>query len=246
MPVDRENALTGVNAGGCDIVMTGLVLVSPMMEKARFTARGPMDLHLALVTRDERTGAFEDLDAVARTEGLQIAVAGDTDYDRAAAALFPPGDHRPLEDPEQFFDRAGADALLTTAETGTPLTLLHPFFAVAAVQYSGASAASSVYALARDCDDASLLLTNYWLAMEERSGALEAKYRLLGAREGDGAPGAAVVGHPGTCCIGSGEDEAVTGRLARTPVPAIPGRSGGPPYLDPLTGFPMHLVGSTS
>ena len=189
VPVDRENALDRVNAGGCDIVMTGLVLVSPMMQKARYTAPY-MDLHLALVTRDERTGAFEDLDAVARTEGLRIAVAGDTDYDRAAAALFPRATIVPLEDPEQFFDRADADALLTTAETGTPLTLLHPFYAVAAVQYSGASAASSVYALARECDDVSLLFVDYWLAMEERSGALEAKYDywVLGKETGRRAP----------------------------------------------------------
>ncbi len=175
VPVDRENALDRVNAGGCDIVMAGLVLVSPMVEKARFTSPY-IDLHLALVARDDRKSAFEDLDAVKRMEGLRIAVAGDADYDRAAAAIFPRATIVPIDDPEEFFNRTDADALLTTAETGTPLTLLHPFYAVAAVQSSGASAASSVYVLARNCDDASLMLVDYWLAMEERSGALKAKY----------------------------------------------------------------------
>lgn len=175
VPVDRENALDRVNAGGCDIVMTGLVLVPSMAEKARFTSPY-IDLHLALVTSDDRKSAFEDPDAVARMDGLRIAVAGDTDYDRAATAIFPRATIVPVEDPEQFFTRADADALLTTAETGLPLTLLHPFYAVTVLQVPGTSTASSVYVLARDCDDASLMFVNYWLAMEERSGGLKAKY----------------------------------------------------------------------
>jgi ABC-type amino acid transport substrate-binding protein len=175
VPVDRENALDRVNAGDCDIVMAGLVLVSPMVGKARFTSPY-IDLHLALVTLDDRKSAFEDLEAVKGMEGLRIAVAGDADYDRAAAAIFPRATIVPLDDPEEFFNRTDADALLTTAETGTPLTRLHPFYALAAVQSSGASVASSVYVLARNCDDASLMLVDYWLAMEERSGDLKAKY----------------------------------------------------------------------
>jgi hypothetical protein len=81
----------------------------------------------------------------------------------------------PSTTPGEFFD-CDADALLTTAEAGTPLTRFHPFYSVAVLQASGHSAASCVYALARDCDDASLMFVDYWLAMEERRGALRAKY----------------------------------------------------------------------
>ena len=102
-----------------------------MVEKARFTPPY-MDLHLALVVRDDQKSAFDDLDAVKRTDGLRIAVAGDADYERAAAEIFPRATIVPLDDPGQFFNRTDADALLTTAETGTPLTLLHPFYTVAA------------------------------------------------------------------------------------------------------------------
>ena len=174
VPVTREDALDRVNAGDCDIVMAGLVLVPPMTGRARYTAPY-IDLHPALVARDDRAGALREPGAAARAEGLRVAVAGDAGYDLAASALLPRAVIVPVADPAEFFNRTDADALLTTAEAGTPLTLLHPFYAVAELRPAG-PAASCVYALARDCDDASLMFVDYWLAMEERSGALEAKY----------------------------------------------------------------------
>ena len=108
-----------------------------MAEKARVTSPY-LDLHLAFVARDDQKNAFEDLDAVGRTDGLKIGVAGGADYERAASEIFPRATIVPVDGPEEFFDRNDADALLTTAEAGTSLALLHPFYTVTAVQSSGA------------------------------------------------------------------------------------------------------------
>jgi Na+/H+-dicarboxylate symporter/ABC-type amino acid transport substrate-binding protein len=176
IPVDQETFLDRVNNGSCDIVMAGVLLVPGIADDARFTSPY-LDLHLAFVTRDDQKDDFEQREEVAQRKDLKIAIAAGSEYYQTARTLFPKATFISLESPEQFFNQTEAQVLLTTAETGTALTLLHPFYDVAILQPSDTYKITCVYAVARDCDDASLMFINYWLEMEEQYGSLDKKYQ---------------------------------------------------------------------
>ena len=242
VPVDRANALDRVNAGGCDIVMAGLVLVPAMVEKARYTSPY-IDLHLALVTRDDRKSDFEDLDTVTRMEGLRIAVAGDADYERAAGEIFPRATIVPLDGPEQFFNRTDADVLLTTAETRDladpappllrrrgPAAVRRPFGLVRLRPRPG---------LRRRLPDVRRVLARDG---GEARGA-EGEVRLLGAREEDGGAGAPVVGHPGRAPLGRVRGRPLRRLTSGTSVGAGRTASGCPTGSDDPRRFPVATGG---
>ena len=176
IPVDRETFLDRVNNGSCDIVMSGVVLVPGIVDEARVTSPY-LDLHLAFVTRDDRKDEFEQREEVAKKKDLAIGIAAGSDYFQAASTLFPGATLVPLESPEEFFNQTEAEVLLTTAEVGTALTLLHPFYDVAILQPSDTYKIPCVYVVSKDCDDASLMFLNYWLEMEDKYGSLDKKYR---------------------------------------------------------------------
>jgi ABC-type amino acid transport substrate-binding protein len=176
IPVDQGTFLDRVNNGSCDIVMAGVVMVPDIVDEARFTSPY-LDLHLAFVTRDDQKDNFEQQEEVAQRKDLTIAIAAGSEYYQTARILFPKATFITLESPEQFFNQTGADVLLTTAETGTAMTLLHPFYDVAILQPSDTYKITSVYVVSRDCDDASLMFLNYWLDMEEQYGSLDKKYQ---------------------------------------------------------------------
>jgi ABC-type amino acid transport substrate-binding protein len=176
VPVDQGTFLDRVNNGSCDIVMSGVVLAPAIINEARFTSPY-LDLHLAFVTTDDRKDDFTKLDEVVQMKGLKIAIAADSEYYQTVSRLFPEATLIPLDHPEDFFHQSGADVLLTTAETGTALTLLHPFYDVAILEPSDTYKTTCVYVVSRDCDDASLMFINYWLEMEEKYGSLDKKYQ---------------------------------------------------------------------
>ncbi|HNO07526.1 MAG: cation:dicarboxylate symporter family transporter [Methanomicrobiales archaeon] len=184
IPVDRETFLDRVNDGSCDIVMSGVVLVTGIVDDARYTSPY-LDLHLAFVTKDYRKDEFEQWDEVAKKKDLVIGIADTSAYYQTAGRLFPNATFIPLESPEQFFNQTEAEALLTTAEVGTAMTLLHPFYDVAILQPSDIYQIPCVYVVSSDCDDASLMFLNYWLEMEEKYGSLDKKYRYWVLGEDD-------------------------------------------------------------
>ncbi|MDD1709010.1 MAG: transporter substrate-binding domain-containing protein, partial [Methanoregulaceae archaeon] len=186
IPLDQGTLFDRVNNGSCDIAMAGVVLVPGIMEEARFTSPY-LDLHLAFVTRDDRKNDFEQLEDVAQMKGLKIAIATDSEYYQTVSTLFPEATLISIDHPEQFFNQTEADVLLTTAEVGTAMTLLHPFYDVAILQPSDTYKTTCVYVVSRNCDDASLMFINYWLDMEAKYGSLDKKYQywVLGKDTGN-------------------------------------------------------------
>lgn len=176
MPVNRRTEYDPVNNGSCDIIMAGVPLVPGMIGMGRFTSPY-IDLHLALVTEDYRKNDFEKLDDVVKMKDLKIAIAAGSEYYKAVGAIFPQAKVIPLDHPNQFFNLTNADVLLTTAETGTSLTLLHPFYKVAILQPADTYKIMCVYVVSKNCDDASLMFLDYWLKMEEEYGSLDKKYK---------------------------------------------------------------------
>jgi ABC-type amino acid transport substrate-binding protein len=177
VPVDRSNLFDSVNNGSCDIIMAGVGLVPGMIGKGRFTSPY-IDLHLAFVTKDDRKKDFDKLEVVAEMKGLKIAVINESDYYKAAGIIFPRAIIIHLDSPNQFFNQTNttADVLLTTAEAGTSMALLHPFYDVAILQPYDLNKIMCVYVVSKNCDDAFVLFLNYWLKMEDKYGSLDKKY----------------------------------------------------------------------
>jgi Na+/H+-dicarboxylate symporter/ABC-type amino acid transport substrate-binding protein len=177
VPVDSRTWVDRVNNGSCDIIMSGLALVPGMIgeDRCRFTSRY-IELHLALVTKDYRKNDFESMKDVANIKDLKIAVVNESDYFKLASALFPTATIIPLNHSDQFFNQTNADALLTTAEVGTSLTLLHPFYDVAILQPSDTYKIMCAYAVSKNSDDAFLMFLDYWLELEDKYGSLDKKY----------------------------------------------------------------------
>jgi Na+/H+-dicarboxylate symporter/ABC-type amino acid transport substrate-binding protein len=177
VPVDSETWIDRVNNGSCDIIMSQLALFPGMIgeRRCRFTS-GYIDLNLALITKDNRKKDFERREDVAKMKGLKIAVPNVSNYLETTHALFPQATIIPLNNSDQFFNQTNTDVLLTTAETGMPLTLIHPFYDVAILQPYGIYKVMCAYAVSKNCDDASLMVFNYWLDLEDRYGSLDRKY----------------------------------------------------------------------
>lgn len=176
VPVERRSGYDMVNNGSCDIIMSGVALVPGMIGLGRFTSPY-IDLHLAFVTKDYRKNDFERVEDVARMKGLKIAIPTGSEYYTAVRNIFPLATIIPLDHPNQFFTRTDADVLLTTAETGSAMTLLHPFYDVAILQPYDTYKIMCVYIVSKDCDDATLMFLDYWLKMEEEYGSLDRKHK---------------------------------------------------------------------
>ena len=177
VPVDSRTWVDRVNNGSCDIIMSGLGLVPEMIGegKCRYTT-GYIDLHLAFATKDYRKNDFESIEDVANMKVLKIAVVNDSDSLKLTSALFPQATIIPLNHSDQFFNQTNADVLLTTAEEGTAMTLLHPFYDVVILQPSDTYKIMCAYAVSKNCDDAFLMFLNYWLELEDKYGSLDKKY----------------------------------------------------------------------
>lgn len=176
VPVDQRTLYDRVNNGSCDIIMAGVALVPGMIGMGRFTSPY-IDLHLAFVIKDYKKNDFEKLEDVVKMKGLKIAIARGSEYYKAVGTIFPQATIIPLDHPDQFFNHTNADVLLTTAEVGTSLTLLHPFYDVAILQPYDTYKIMCTYIVSKNCDDASLRFLDYWLKMEKEYGSLDRKYK---------------------------------------------------------------------
>lgn len=176
VPVNRKTGYDMVNNGSLDIIMSSVALVRGMVGLGKFTSPH-IELHMAFVTRDYRKDEFQRLEDVAMRRDLKIAVPAGSEYQKTLSDILPLATIVPLDHPSQFFNNSDADALLTTAESGSAMTLLHPFYDVAILQPVDIHKVMCVYVVSNSCDDASLRFLDYWIEMEEEYGSLERKYR---------------------------------------------------------------------
>jgi hypothetical protein len=109
---------------------------------------------------------------------LKIAIANESEYYKAAGINFPEATIIPLDHSNQFFSQTNtvADVLLTTAEAGSSMTLLNPFYDAAILQLYDTNKIMCVYVVSKNCDDASRMFLDNWLKMEEEYGSLDRKY----------------------------------------------------------------------
>lgn len=189
VPISYGSLAESLNRGTCDLVMATVSVTPRRLEEMKFT-KPYMTLHLSVIVRDYRKEEFMSLEAIQEMKGLKIAAVKGTVFENLSAQLFPQATLVKLNNTEEFFSGDKADALLITAEEGSVMTILHPFYDVAIFQPDYSYKILLAYPIAINGDDEFLRLLNYWLDVESAYGGLDEKYDywILGKQVQKAAP----------------------------------------------------------
>ena len=131
----RGQGLDALASGACDVLMSGIDITPERATRARFSP--PVaDLTLGFVVPDHERNDFSTWDEIQARADLTVAIAGARHYERLLGELMPEATIVRLPSLRDYFTgkSQGADALVTSAETGSAWTLVYPQFAVAVPQ----------------------------------------------------------------------------------------------------------------
>jgi ABC-type amino acid transport substrate-binding protein len=130
--IARSDAASQLDAGRCDLVMSGTV-VTPHGAAAVRYSRSLGDLTVAFVVPQEKRETFSEWDGLRQREGLTLGLGPSPYYRRRLESLLPKARIVSLSSPRDFFtgEPDGVDALVTSAEVGSGWTLVYPRYAVA-------------------------------------------------------------------------------------------------------------------
>ncbi len=175
VPLQRDTLAERLEAGYCDIVMSGVAVTPDRADRLLFSA-SYLDETLALVTRDENRARFDTWRSIRSARPLTIAVPDVPYYVEAIRERVPGATIRSVDDVRTLL-AAGAedvDALALPAERGSAWTLLFPRFTVV-VPGPGTIRMPLAYPLARH-DGALAGVINAWIELKRKDGTIDALY----------------------------------------------------------------------
>ncbi|HWQ18318.1 MAG TPA: ABC transporter substrate-binding protein [Methanotrichaceae archaeon] len=175
IPVSYSSMDESLNSGACDIIMAGVPVTPERLDKVTFTTPY-LALHLAVVVKDNRKDDFMRLEDIQKMAGLRLAAPVGSEYLNISTELFPNATMLKINNSREFFVGDKADALLTTAEEGSVMTLLNPFYDVAMFEPSDTYKVLCAYSIAKSSDESFQTLLDYWIRMDEEYGTLKERY----------------------------------------------------------------------
>jgi ABC-type amino acid transport substrate-binding protein len=183
LAVPRGAWQAALDAGYCDVVMSGIVVTATRAEHAAFSP-SYLDETLAFIAADHRRALFSSAEAVRATSGLKVAVP-DLPYFRVLIQRgFPNLEIVPVTELLPFLEGElpGVDALVASAERGSFLTLIHPAYSVAVPHPARVKVPLAYPVARRDLDMARFLGT--WIELKRKDGTIDALYEywILGRR----------------------------------------------------------------
>jgi len=132
IPVDWDKMVAQLDARQVDLIMAGVVITTPRLEKMIYSAPY-MESTLGFVVRDHRRNEFASSKAIHLIPDLKVGIVNVSDYfsDKLKGYL-PQAEIVELKSIREFFEdnEQQVDALLWTAEAGAAWTLLYPKFQV--------------------------------------------------------------------------------------------------------------------
>ncbi len=173
--LDRGKISQQLNAGYCDIIMTGTPVTTEKLKQMNFS-KPYLDETIAFVTRDHRRKDFSNKESIKNIKDLKIGIADVPYYISKIRKFLPNASIVILESPREYFKakRNDLDALVFTAETGSAWTLLYPEFSV--VIPSGRNLSIPLaYPVARG-DRELVEFINAWLDLKKKDGTIEKLY----------------------------------------------------------------------
>jgi ABC-type amino acid transport substrate-binding protein len=175
VPLDRRILFEQLDAGYCDIVMSGVV-VTPLRATRTLFSVPYLDETLAIVTLDEHRARFETWSAMANEGSLTIAVPDIPYYVDRIRALLPHAAVRTIDDVEAILAgrAAAADAIALPAERGSAWTLIFPRYTVVVPGPSNIRIPLA-YPLAGGNQEF-VNFVNTWIDLKKKDGTIEALY----------------------------------------------------------------------
>jgi ABC-type amino acid transport substrate-binding protein len=190
VPVVRGEFGRALNAGECDIIMTGSVLTPERTERMALSTPY-LDMTLAFVVKDHLRDRYSSREALRSLDAPRIAVFGNVaHYVGLVHELIPDARLVSIGSPKEFFeDREGRfDALEYTAEIGSAYTLLNPAFSVA-IPRPGLIKIPVAYPMVLG-DPGMLAFINAWVDLKTKDGTIQRNYDywILGRDATDPTP----------------------------------------------------------
>jgi ABC-type amino acid transport substrate-binding protein len=130
VPVERFKISQQLNAGYCDIVMSGIV-VTPERAEAASLSTPYMEATVALVVQDYRRSEFSSREALQKLKAPKLAVIG-PNFISFVREYLPKAEPVIVNSAEEFFESKGKtlDGFVYTAEEGSAWSLLYPEYTI--------------------------------------------------------------------------------------------------------------------
>ncbi len=175
VPLERDNMVEQLNAGSCDIIMSGIV-VTPKRAQAMAFSQPYTDQTVAFVVKDYRRQAFSSRDAVRRLKAPRIGVLNVPYYIDKVRRYLPQATIVTLNSVTEFFEGRGEelDALVYSAEAGSAWSLLYPIYTVVIPQ-PDVLAAPLAYAVARGNQEM-IDFINVWIELKRKDRTIASLY----------------------------------------------------------------------
>lgn len=167
VPIARDRMAEQVNAGYCDIIMSG-VPVTPERALVMGFSAPYLEQTVAFVVKDHRRETFSSREAVRHLKAPRIGVPNLPYYIDKVRGY--------LNSAAEFFDQRGAelDALVFSAEAGSAWSLLYPAYTVAIPQ-PDVLKAPLAYSMARGDRDL-VEFINLWLELKKQDKTIVRLY----------------------------------------------------------------------
>jgi Na+/H+-dicarboxylate symporter len=170
--LERANMAEKINAGYCDIIMSGLVVTTPRLHKMSFS-RSYMDHTLAFIVEDHLRDEYNSRDAILTLNKPRIGIGDAPYYIAKLKAYLPKAQFVVLNSPRDFFRKKvkNLDALVHTAEAGSAWTLIYPDYTVV-IPNPDIMAIPLAYALPYG-DRPFVDYVNAWLDLKQKDGTIK-------------------------------------------------------------------------
>lgn len=171
-----EDLVVALDAGVCDIVMSGSAVSPDGTERLAFSTPY-LDTTVGFLVEDYRRDDFSTWDAIRRLPHPRIALAAQSPYYRSyLEGLVPRAEVVPIDSLRDFFRTGdgGFDAAATVAEAGSAWTLVYPAYTVT-VPLPNPVKIPLAYPMPRG-ERALLDFVNAWIELKRRDGTLDTVY----------------------------------------------------------------------
>lgn len=166
VPMAREQMAEQVNAGYCDLIMSGVVITPERAQLMAFSTPY-QEQTLAFIVKDHRREEFSSRQAIRHLKAPRIAVPNLPYYVEKIKRYMPQAQIVLFNTITEFFEGRGeeVDALVFAAEAGSAWTLLYPAYTVAIPQ-PDVLAVPLAYPMARGDRDF-VDFVNHWIDLKK-------------------------------------------------------------------------------
>lgn len=175
IPVNYGSLADPLDKGECDIIMSAVTITPERLQEMMFTP-SYMTLHLAFVVKDYNKKDFLSISEIQKMDDLKIAVLNGSAFLGVVPKLFPNASIVEIDSVNDFFNGDEADALIATAEEGSFMTLLYPFYDVAMPEPEDVCQILYAYPVSMNNNDLFLALLDHWIKLEGENGGIKEKY----------------------------------------------------------------------